>query len=131
MLVSAFIGKQRALRLEVTCNFRLYVKIGRTSVKPSWKHWISTSKATAIVFKHEYSITLAMDGLSQMSRLNAGSLPIAEKCVEFVHVLSYLDIHDSLTRVLTQPSLTDDKLIQWIVHFIVIINSHTQTWWHT
>ena len=57
-------------------------------------------------------ITLAMDGLSQMSRLNARWLPIAEKCVEFVHVLSYLDKHDSLTRVLTQPSLTDDKLIQ-------------------
>ena len=29
------IGKQRALSLEVTCNFRLYLKIGQTSVKPS------------------------------------------------------------------------------------------------
>ena len=28
------IGKQRALSREVTCNFRLYLKIGRTSVKP-------------------------------------------------------------------------------------------------
>ena len=35
--------KQRALSLEVTCDFRLYLKIGRTSVKPSWKHWIFTS----------------------------------------------------------------------------------------
>ena len=27
-------GKHRALSREVTCNFRLYFKIGRTSVKP-------------------------------------------------------------------------------------------------
>ena len=37
------IGKQRALSLEVTCNFRLYLKIGWTSVKPSWKHRLFTS----------------------------------------------------------------------------------------
>jgi len=29
------IGKHRALSRGVTCNFRLYLKIGRTSVKPS------------------------------------------------------------------------------------------------
>jgi len=29
------IGKHRALSLEVTCNFRLYLKIGRAGVKPS------------------------------------------------------------------------------------------------
>ena len=29
---------------EVTCYFRLNLKIGRTSVKPSWKHWIFTGK---------------------------------------------------------------------------------------
>jgi len=29
------IGKQRALSLEVTCNFRLNLNIGQTSVKPS------------------------------------------------------------------------------------------------
>ena len=29
------IGKHRALSREVTCNFRLYLKIGRTSVKPN------------------------------------------------------------------------------------------------
>jgi len=34
------IGKQQALSLEVTCNFKLYLRIGRTSVKPSWKIWI-------------------------------------------------------------------------------------------
>ena len=28
---------------EVTCNFRFYLKMGRTSVKPRWKHWIFTS----------------------------------------------------------------------------------------
>ena len=32
------IGKHRALSLEITCNFRLYLKIGRAGVKPSWKH---------------------------------------------------------------------------------------------
>ena len=37
------IGKQRALSLEVTCNFRLYFKKGQTSVKLSWKNWIITS----------------------------------------------------------------------------------------
>jgi len=44
------IGKIRALS-EVTCNFRLYLyrlcsvlKLGRTSVTPSWNHWIFTSK---------------------------------------------------------------------------------------
>ena len=36
-------GKHLALSLEVTCIFRLYLKIGRTSVQPSWKHWIFTS----------------------------------------------------------------------------------------
>jgi len=29
------IGKQRALSLEITCHFRLYLKKGRTSVTPS------------------------------------------------------------------------------------------------
>jgi len=38
--VSIYISKQRALSLEVTCNFRLHLKIGWTYVKPSWKHWI-------------------------------------------------------------------------------------------
>jgi len=28
------IGKHRALSREVTCNFRLYLEIGQTSVKP-------------------------------------------------------------------------------------------------
>jgi len=36
------IGKQRALSLQVTCNFRLYLNIGRTSVNPSLKHRIFT-----------------------------------------------------------------------------------------
>jgi len=36
------IGKQLALSLEVTRYFRLYLKIGWTSVKPSRKHWILT-----------------------------------------------------------------------------------------
>jgi len=30
---SLIIGKQRALNLEVTCNFRLYLKIGQTNVQ--------------------------------------------------------------------------------------------------
>ena len=32
--VYGHIGKHRALRREVTCNIRLYFKIGWTSVKP-------------------------------------------------------------------------------------------------
>jgi len=36
-------GKHRALSREVTCNFRLYFKLGRTSVNPSWTNWIFTS----------------------------------------------------------------------------------------
>ena len=31
------------MSLVVTCNFRLYLEIGQTSVKPSWKNWIFTS----------------------------------------------------------------------------------------
>ena len=31
---SAGIGKQLALSLEVTCNFRLFLKIGGTRVRP-------------------------------------------------------------------------------------------------
>ena len=31
----ACIGKQQALSLEVNCNFKLYLNIGQTSVKPS------------------------------------------------------------------------------------------------
>jgi len=42
------IGKQRALSLEVTCNFRLNLNIGQTSVKPSWKHWIFTGKYSCL-----------------------------------------------------------------------------------
>jgi len=38
------IGKQRALSREVTCNFRLNLNLGRTSVEQSWNHWIFTSK---------------------------------------------------------------------------------------
>ena len=43
LLRESCIGKQRALSCEVTCTLRLYLKIGRTSVKPSWKHWIFTN----------------------------------------------------------------------------------------
>jgi len=41
--IGSAIGKQRALSCEVTCNLRLYLKIWRTSVEPSWKHCIFTS----------------------------------------------------------------------------------------
>ena len=43
ILLMCFIGKQRALSREVTCHFRHYLKIGLTSIKPSWKHWTFTS----------------------------------------------------------------------------------------
>jgi len=39
-LRSIIIGKPRVLSREVTCHFRIYLKIGRPSVKPSWKHCI-------------------------------------------------------------------------------------------
>jgi len=42
------IDKQQAESLDVTCNFRLYLKLGRTSVKPSWKHWIFTSNNSCL-----------------------------------------------------------------------------------
>ena len=35
MIINNDIGNQRVLSLEVTCKFRLYLKIGLTSVKPS------------------------------------------------------------------------------------------------
>ena len=55
------IDKHRAFSLEVTCNFRLYLKKGRTGVKPSWKHWIFRNNYTL-----EYPITLSMVGTGQM-----------------------------------------------------------------
>jgi len=67
-----YIGKHRGLSLQVTCNF----KLGRTSVKQSWKHWIFTSNYD--VYTHEYPITLPMDGTGQLSRLNACCLPIVQ-----------------------------------------------------
>jgi len=38
------IGKYGALSHKVTCNFSLYLEIGRTSVKPILKHWKLMSK---------------------------------------------------------------------------------------
>ena len=37
------IGTHLAYNHNVTCNMRLYLKIGPMSVKPRWKHWILTS----------------------------------------------------------------------------------------
>ena len=37
---------------------------------------ITCSRATTLVYTHEYPITLAKVGISQMSRLNARCLPI-------------------------------------------------------
>jgi len=55
---SLIIGKQRALNLEVTCNYRLNLKMGQTSVKPSWKHRLFTSNYhclhTGVPYKTAY-----------------------------------------------------------------------------
>jgi len=40
VLIVVHIGKHRALSCKVTCNFKLYLEIGRTSVKPNLKHRI-------------------------------------------------------------------------------------------
>jgi len=68
------IGKQRALSLEVTCSFRLYLKIGRqvlTRIEST-----DYPRVTTIVFKQEYPITLTVGGLGQMSRRDVRCLPI-------------------------------------------------------
>ena len=53
------IGKQRAMSLEVTCNFRVLKRVENTEY----------SQATTV-------ITVTMDGLGQMSWLNACCLSI-------------------------------------------------------
>ena len=66
-------GKQWALSRKVTCNFRPYLELGWTSVKPNLKHWILILKP---FYYTEYPITLPMVGIGQMSRLSARCLPI-------------------------------------------------------
>ena len=47
--VSNAIGKHRALSREVTCNFRLYLKIGRASVDST-----AYSRDTTVVYAQEH-----------------------------------------------------------------------------
>ena len=56
----ATVGKQRALSREVSCYFRLYLKIGRTSVKRVER--TEYSRATTIVYTQKYPIALSMVG---------------------------------------------------------------------
>ena len=65
-MVITGIGKHWAL------NFG---EIGRTSITPSWKHWLN-SWETTVVYTHEYPIILPMVGVGQMLRINVCSSPI-------------------------------------------------------
>jgi len=57
---------------EVTCNFRLYLKIGRASVDST-----DYSRETTVVYTHEYPITVPIVGIGQMSKLSAHCLPMS------------------------------------------------------
>ena len=50
-LTKWIIGKYQALSREVTCNFRLYLQIGRTTVKPSINYWICNRYRTSFSSK--------------------------------------------------------------------------------
>ena len=66
------IGKHGALSLEVTCDSTL--KYGRHVLNRVER--TGYSRATTIVYTHEYPLTLAKVETGQMSRLNARCLPI-------------------------------------------------------
>ena len=57
------IGKHKALRREVKCQFKLYPKK-------------QGEQETTVVYTHEYSIILPMIGIGQLSKINACCLPI-------------------------------------------------------
>ena len=50
-------GKHPALSHRVMCDFRLYLKLGRTNVKPSWKHWIFMSHYRCLHTEVPYNTT--------------------------------------------------------------------------
>ena len=61
------IGKHPVYSHKVTCHFRLYLKIRRTSFK--LRYSTEFSGATTVVYKQKYP-TLPMVGIGQMSRLS-------------------------------------------------------------
>ena len=70
-------GKHRALNREVMCNFRLYLEIGRTSVKQKVLNiYLCINVETTVVYTQENPITLPIIGTGQMSRLNAHCSPL-------------------------------------------------------
>jgi len=72
---NACIGKQQALSLDVTCNFRLYLNIGRTSVNQSWKHRLFTSNYRCLHTGVPYNTVYGWNR-PKMSMLNGLCLPI-------------------------------------------------------
>ena len=64
------------MSLEVTCTFRLNLKIRRTSVKTELKA-LNIYGVNTVVYPQKYPITVPITvGIGRMSRLNARCLPI-------------------------------------------------------
>ena len=68
---SHIIGKHKALSRKVICNYRLYVKIGRTSVKPSWKHWTFRSNYRCLHTGVPYNIDYGWNRLNVKAQILA------------------------------------------------------------
>ena len=65
------------MSLEVTCTFRLNLKIGRTRVKTELKALNIHGVNTYLLYPQKYPITVPITvGIGRMSRLNARCLPI-------------------------------------------------------
>ena len=79
------IGKQRALSLEVTCSFRLYLKIGRSSVNTNWKHWLSTSNYHCLQTGVPYNTDYGWIGSNVKARCSL--FTYNDLCVTFLTVL--------------------------------------------
>ena len=76
---------------EVTCNFRLYLKMGRTSVKPRWKHLIFTSNYRCLHTGVPYNTTYGWN--RPIIKAQCSCLPIPNShfsgpCYELKHVRS-------------------------------------------
>ena len=64
------------------------------------------TRATTVDYTQEYPITLTMDGIDQMSRLNARCLPLVnEKLSLFLLYIAYVEINkESTTCLLDTPT---------------------------
>jgi len=74
MFLLAIYSKDRTLSREGTCTFRLFIEIGRTSVKSNLKHWILMKKLPLSTHRSTlYQPTVFVIG--QMSIFNVRCAP--------------------------------------------------------